>query len=163
MFCSSVLKAWWAIISKVVKWRPLRPTDSRSFKRMQGWEIVNGFAGGLEEPLVTWGWKTAMDAIERYMSFRQRATTDARGTLVWLCFSKKLRNASRASSRFIGLENNGLPMKEYSTQGASPQSSRSTVDQKKLSHFAHFCRVKPESWKKRRERPSLTRWQRVGA
>jgi len=49
---------------------------------MQGWEIVNGFAGGLEEPLVTCGWKTAMDAIERYMSFRQRATTDARGTLV---------------------------------------------------------------------------------
>ena len=36
-------------------------------------------------------------------------------------------------------------MKEYSTHGASPQSSTSTVDQKKQLHFEHFCLVKPES------------------
>ena len=28
-------------------------TDSKSFKRMQGWEMVRGLAGGFEEPLVT--------------------------------------------------------------------------------------------------------------
>ena len=107
--------------------------------------------------------KTAIDAIDKYMSFLQRATTGARGTRVCLCFSKKDRNSSRASSRVMGFENNGLPMNEYSTHGASPQSSRSTDDQKKLSHFVHFCLVKPDSWKKRRERSSLTMWQRVGA
>ena len=36
-------------------------------------------------------------------------------------------------------------MNEYSTQGASPQSSRSMVDQKKHLHLVHVCLVKPES------------------
>ena len=47
-------------------------------------------------------------------------------------------------------------MNEYSTQGASPQSSRSTIDQKKLLHLEHFSLVKPESWKNVSDRPSLT-------
>ena len=54
-------------------------------------------------------------------------------------------------------------MKEYSTQGASPQSSLSILDQKKHLHLAHVCLVKPESWKKLSDRPSLTEWQRVVA
>ena len=61
----------------------------------------------------------------------------------------------------MGFEKSGFPMNEYSTQGASPQSSRSTVDQKKLLHLEHFCLVKPESWKNGSDRPSLTKWQRV--
>ncbi|OQC63375.1 MAG: hypothetical protein BWX50_01600 [Euryarchaeota archaeon ADurb.Bin009] len=60
-----MLKAWCAIISKSVRWRPDLPTESRSFKRMQGWEMVSGFAGGGTTPLVTNGWKSAMDAIVR--------------------------------------------------------------------------------------------------
>ncbi len=90
------------------------------------------------------------------MSFLQRATTGALLTLVWLCFSKNVRKASLASSKFIGLGKSGSPMNEYSTQGASPQSSRSTIDQKEQLHLAHVCLVKPDSWKKSRDIPLLT-------
>jgi len=62
-----------------------------------------------------------------------------------LCISKKFKKDSRASSRFIAFEKSGLPINEYSTQGASPHSSRSTVDQKKQLHLEHACLVKPES------------------
>lgn len=64
------------------------------------------------------------------MSFLHRATTEALSILSCSFFSKKLRKASRASSKFIGLGSKGFPMKEYSTHGASPQSSLSIVDQK---------------------------------
>ena len=90
------------------------------------------------------------------MSFLQRATTGALSTLVWSCFSKKVRKASLASSKFIDLGKSGSPMNEYSTQGASPQSSRSIIDQKEHLHLVHVCLVKPDSWKKFRDMPSLT-------
>jgi hypothetical protein len=49
------LKTWWAIISKVVRWRPLLPTESRSSSLMQGWDTVRGFAGGGTSPEVMKG------------------------------------------------------------------------------------------------------------
>ena len=79
------------------------------------------------------------------MSFLQRATTEALSTLVCLFFSKNLRKASLASSKFIGLGNKGFPMNEYSTQGASPQRSLSTKDQKWHLHFEQVCLMKPDS------------------
>jgi len=36
-------------------------------------------------------------------------------------------------------------MNEYSTQGASPQSSLSTKDQKWHLHFEQVCLMKPDS------------------
>jgi hypothetical protein len=42
---------------------------------MQGWLIVSGFAGGGTWPDVTKGWKSAMEAIVRYISSLQRAMT----------------------------------------------------------------------------------------
>ncbi len=60
-----LLKAWWAIISKSVRCRPERPTESRSLRRMQGCEIVSGLAGGGVTPLVTNGWKSAIEAMVR--------------------------------------------------------------------------------------------------
>jgi hypothetical protein len=61
------------------------------------------------------------------------------------CFPKKVKKASRASSKSIGLGNRGSPMNEYSTQGASPQSSVSNFDQKEHLHLLQVCLMKPDS------------------
>jgi len=45
---------------------------------MQGCDITSGLAGGGTTPDVTCGWKSAIDAIVRYMSERHRATTGQR-------------------------------------------------------------------------------------
>jgi len=59
------LKAWCAIISNCVMWRPDFPTLLRSLSRMQGWLMQRGLAGGGTSPLVTKGWKSAMEAMVR--------------------------------------------------------------------------------------------------
>ena len=64
---------------------------------------------------------------------------------LWPSFSRKERNSSRISETVRDLFIGDLPMKEYSVQGASPQTSASPAVQKNLPHDGHSLRAKPFS------------------
>ena len=118
---------------------------------MQGWLITSGFAGGGTSPLVTWGWKSAILAIVRWISSLHLAITGNGEILEWPLCSKKSWNFSRIASfssfpLIVNPEIIGFPMNVYGSSVLSPQVLLfSSLVQNLAPVTEHFLQTCPDS------------------